>query len=124
LGELTVRLGQPVRRKGRRVRAINPCAAADVRLFETVSGGEFIINGFRNRDLRVRLFTDMDAPKDQQRRNAAAVSRQIALLRAHRLIRKVRGTHRYHLSATGRIIVTALIALRNVRTEDLTKLAA
>jgi len=70
------------------------------------------------------LFADADASKEEQRRHAAAVSRQIALLRAHRLVRKVRGTHRYHLSAKGRIILTALICARNVGTEALTKLAA
>jgi hypothetical protein len=48
----------------------------------------------------------------------------LALLRAHRLINKVPGTHRYHLSRQGRIIVTGLIAVRNVETEQLAKLAA
>jgi len=124
LGELTARLGRPVRRKGRRVRPMNPCAPNDARLIETVSRGEFVINGFRNRDLRQLLFADAQASKDEQRRHAAAVSRQIALLRAHRLVRKVPGTHRYQLSGKGRIIVTALILLRNIRTEALSKLAA
>ena len=125
LGELTVRLCQPARRSnGRRVRAINPHAPGDAKLFETVSRGEFIINGFRNRDLRQLLFADADAPKHEQRRHAAVVSRQIALLRAHRLVRKVPRSNRYHLSAKGRVIVTASIAVRNVAIENLTKLAA
>jgi hypothetical protein len=124
LGELTARLGQPVKRGGRRGRAINPFAPGDARLIEIVSRGEFIIHGFRNKDLRGLLFADADAGKDDRRRHAAVVSRQIALLRAHRLIRKVRGTHRYHLSVKGRIILTALISVRNVGTEALTKLAA
>ena len=103
---------------------MNPCAPNDARLIETVSRGEFVINGFRNRDLRQLLFADAQASKDEQRRHAAAVSRQIALLRAHRLVRKVPGTHRYQLSGKGRIIVTALILLRNIGTEALSKLAA
>jgi hypothetical protein len=122
LAELTARLGQPVKRRGRRSRALNPYAQTDAKLFETVSRGEFILNGFRNRDLRKLLFADPQGSQDQ-RRQAAAVSRQIALLRAHRLVRKVPGTHRYHLSAKGRVIVSALIAVRNVGTEALTKLA-
>ena len=52
------------------------------------------------------------------------MSRKLALLRAHGLIRKVAGTHRYHLSAQGRIIVTALITARNASIDALTKLAA
>lgn len=124
LGELTARLCRPVRRNGRRKRALNPHAPADARLFDAISRGEFAINGFRNRDLRALLYADARAPKSEQRRHAAAVSRQLALLRAHGLIRKVPGTHRYHLSDRGRVIVTALITVRNVGTEELTKLAA
>jgi hypothetical protein len=124
LGELTAKLCQPVMRGGRRARPFNPLAPEDAKLIEAVSRGEFTINGFRNRDLRALLFDDAKASKQEQRRNAAAVSRKLALLRAHRLINKVNGTHRYHLSAKGRVIVTALISIRNIGTEEMTKLAA
>lgn len=124
LGRLTARLCQPVKRNGRQVRALNPHAPGDARLFEIISRGEFTINGFRNRDLRQRLFADAHASKDDRRRHAAAVSRQLALLRAHGLIKKVPQTHRYQLTSQGRIVVTALITVRNVGTEALTKLAA
>ena len=87
LGELTVRLGQPVKRNGRRGRALNPFAPSDARLIAAISRG-IIINGFRNKDLRELLFADAQAGQAEQRRNAAAVSRQIALLRAQRLVRK------------------------------------
>jgi|GEM_PF-5415191 len=50
--------------------------------------------------------------------------RRFHLLRAHGLIKKVTGTHRYHLTDKGRTIVTALITARNASTESLTKLAA
>jgi hypothetical protein len=43
---------------------------------------------------------------------------------AHRLIRKVPHTHRYHLTQAGRISVTALITARNASAHELTKLAA
>jgi hypothetical protein len=59
------------------------------------SGGEFTINGFRNRDLRGLLFADAGASPNQQRHDAAAVSRKPALLRAHGLIRKDAFRHRY-----------------------------
>jgi hypothetical protein len=124
LGELTKRLCQPVRRDGRRARPLNPHAPDDTKLLDAISGGEFTINGFRNRDLRGLLFADDDASPEQQRSNAAAVSRKLALLRAHGLIRKVAGTRRYHLSAQGRIIVAALITARLASIDALTKLAA
>jgi len=124
VGELATRLCQPVRRNGRRARPLNPYAPDDAKLLDAISPGEFTINGFRNRDLRLQLFNDDKASKQVQRRHAAAVTRKLALLHAHRLIRKVPGTHRYHLSRQGRIIVTALITARKANANALTKLAA
>jgi hypothetical protein len=37
----------------------------------------------------------------------------LALLRAHGLIRKVSGTHRYQITERGRRIITALLSARN-----------
>lgn len=124
LGELAARLCRPTRRNGRRVRALNPHAPTDAALLTAISRGEFTLNGFRNRDLRALLFNKASASKSERRREAAAVSRKLLLLRAHHLIRKVPRTHRYHLTKAGRIAVTALIAARNANTQELTRLAA
>ena len=124
LGELATRLCQPARRNGRQVRSLNPYAPADASLLDAISRAEFTLNGFRNRDLRPLLFPNSAASKHEQRRQAAAVTRRLALLRAHRLINKVPGTHRYLLSRHGRIVVTALISARNANAQELTKLAA
>lgn len=124
LGDLVARLGRPVIRNGRRVRALNPFACADADLLAAISRGEFTLNGLRNRDLRVLLFDDADASSHEQRRHAAAVTRKLALLRAHRLIHKVPGTHRYHLTKHGRAVVTAILAASHASTNLLTKLAA
>lgn len=124
LAELAARLGRPAKHKGRRVRALNPYAPEDAQLIQALGRGEFTLNGLRNRDLRQILFDDANASKQEQRRHAAAVTRKLALLRAHRLIRKLKGTHRYHLTKQGRTIITALITAQNASTEALTKLAA
>jgi hypothetical protein len=65
LGELTARLCQPVKRDGRRARPLNPHAPDDTKLLDAISGGEFTINGFRNRDLRGLLFADDDASEPE-----------------------------------------------------------
>jgi hypothetical protein len=62
--------------------------------------------------------------KKLQRRQAAAITRRIALLRAHGLLRKAGATHRYHLTKSGQRIVTALLAARNADVDALTKMAA
>lgn len=124
LGELAAGLCRPVRYKGRRVRAFNPHAPDDAALLDAISRGEFTLNGFRNRDLRALLFTKSSASQAGRKRQAAAVSRKVRLLRAHHLVRKVPHTHRYQLTAAGRIAVTALITARNANTKELTKMAA
>jgi hypothetical protein len=124
LGELAARLCRPVRYQRRRVRAINPHAAEDRTPLEAISGGEFTLIGLHNRDTRVLLFPRPARNQAEQKRQVAAISRKLRPLRAHRLLRKVPHTHRYHLTNAGRIAVTALIAARDACTQELTKLAA
>ena len=77
---------QATRLKGQRVRVLNPMAANDRALLEAVARGEFTFNGFRNGSLRPLLFCSGKVSKVGR---PAAVTRQIRLLRAHGLIRKV-----------------------------------
>lgn len=93
-------------------------------MLAAISHGEFALNGLRNRDIRALLFPKPACNQAEQKRRAATISRKLRVLRAHRLIRKVPRTHRYHLTKAGRIVVTALITARNANTEELTKLAA
>jgi hypothetical protein len=121
LGDLLKPLGQPVIANGRRkARALNPLTGMDGTLLRALAQGDFLLKGFRNADVRVALH-GQTKDDDQRRRLAAAVTRQLALLRAHRLIVKVAKTHRYHLSASGRRVVTALLA---ANASDVTRLAA
>jgi hypothetical protein len=132
LQELTAKLCQPVVRPGRpqpdgtrsdprRFRALQPLAEKDARLLTAVGRPEFAQNGFRNRDLRPLLLATEPSDAADQKRQSAAVSRQLALLRAHALIRKVPHTHRYVLTDHGRTAITALLAARNASTLELTK---
>ena len=123
LGRLVQGLCRPVRWKTRRVRALNPLSAGDARLLETVNRGEFTVNGFRNRDLREHLHGPTTDP-DQRKRQSSAITRQLRLLRAHGLIRKVPKTHRYLLSTKGRTAIAALLAARAADTNKLTEAAA
>ncbi len=120
LGELLRPLGRPVVRDGRRVaRALNPLTGRDGELLRTLGQGEFLVKGFRNADVRTALF-GATGDADRRRREAARVTRLLAMVRAHGLIVKVTGAHRYHLSASGKRIVTALMA---AHASDVTRLA-
>jgi hypothetical protein len=118
LGKLMGRLCRPARWNGQRVRALNPLADDDARLLETVHRGEFAVNGFRNRDLRQRLCSPTTDPT-VLKKQSAAITRQLRLLRAHGLIRKVGTTHRYVLSRKGRTAITALLVARAADTRQL-----
>jgi hypothetical protein len=118
VAELTYSVCRPVTVAARRHRALNPLAEADVRLLEIVHDGEFTIHGFRNRDLRERLFAaTTDAAK--RRRQSGHVTRKLALLRAHGLIKKVPKTHRYVLTAKGQTTIATLLAVRHATTKQL-----
>jgi hypothetical protein len=52
--------------------------------------------------------------KDEQRRHARIVSRLLSLLWMHRLIARVHGTRRSHLTEQGRTAVTALMITRHI----------
>jgi hypothetical protein len=122
LGDLTDKLCRPTKWNGYRVRALNPWSPDDVKLLEAVQHGEFLINGFRNRDLRA-LLHGQAANAVEQRRQAAAVTRQIRILRAHGLIKKVSRTHRYLLTNRGTQIISTLLIARQTNATKLTQLA-
>jgi len=119
LGRLSEPLCRPVRWNHKRVRALNPLSAKDAALLEAVSRGEFLLNGFRNRDLRGLLYGDKPASQAEDRRRSAAVTRQIRLLRAHALIHKRPYTHRYVVSPDGQKAIAALLSARAADTKKL-----
>jgi hypothetical protein len=114
---------RPVIFQGRRHRPLNPWALQDAMLLEAISRGEFTIQGLRNRELQ-RLLYPAQADRVQKRRRSAAITRRLALLRAHGLIKKVSGTHRYILTHNGRRIITALLTARRADVDQLTRIAA
>ncbi len=124
LGEMARDLGRATTWKGRSVRALNPLAPEDGELLEAVNRGEFLLNGFRNRDLRARLFADVaSSSPEEAKRQSAKVTRLLRRLRAHGVITRVPKTHRYQVTTKGRSQVTALLAARQASTEELLKAA-
>jgi hypothetical protein len=123
LEELIRRLGQPKPWRGRRVRALRPFGD-DSTLLEAVNRGEFAINGFRNRDLQAIFFPLAAKSQQDAGRRSGWVSRKLRLLRAHGLITRVTGTHRYQLTTAGRKSITAILTALRSTVRQLTPLAA
>jgi hypothetical protein len=110
----------PITWRNRRVRALRTGDPADLALLAAVSRGEFATAGLRNRDLRRLLHPDSDSAEPAHRRRLAArVGRQLRLLHAHGLIRKLSKTHRYTLTPKGHQLTAALSAARNATLKQL-----
>jgi hypothetical protein len=123
LAEDALALCQPIRREGQRHRALNPFNPQEAAWLERLSRGEWVLKGFRNRDLRHLAFGPTSDPL-ARRRQAAQITRRLALYRAHGLVAKVSRTHRWMLTAKGRRLISALLAARNASTDRLISLAA
>lgn len=112
LRELTDKLCQSVTVQGRRHRGLRPFDPQEMKLLAEITRGEHLIAGFRNRDLRVALFGATEDPA-LRRRQAGQITRRLAILRAHGLIKKIPHTQRYQLTVAGNQALPALIALPN-----------
>jgi hypothetical protein len=123
LAELSDPLCRAVTWKGRQVRALNPLSGSDLELLQAVGKGEYLINGLRNRDLRQALYGTQPLDAKEKRRQSAAVTRKLRLLRAHGLIHKVPRTHRYLISPQGQAVLAALVTARQADVEKLAKAA-
>jgi hypothetical protein len=113
LGEVVQSVCRPTHWQGQRFRPLRPWSREDTLLLETISHGEFNIQGFRNRDLCKHLFPGQHDPQTQ-RRLSARITHRLRLLRAHGIIRKVPCTLRYVLTKKGRQIITAIIHTQHV----------
>jgi hypothetical protein len=91
---------------------------------EAVNHGRFAANGFRNKDLVPLLDLGPAKTKNERRRRSAKVTRALALLRAHGLIRRIPASHRYLLTDQGRLKIAAALAARQASVANLVAIAA
>jgi hypothetical protein len=103
-------LAAPVRRNGRSYRGFNPCSKIDLSLFAAVLRGEHAIMGFRNRDIRQRLFPNAQGAGNM-RRLASRVSRFLKLLHVRKLIAKIPRSRRWRLTQKGHAILSSVMVL-------------
>jgi hypothetical protein len=124
LKSLTEDLSRAVTWKGKRVRGLNLLGREDAALLEAAGRGEYLISGFRNRDLQSLLLgaSSNDEPAEKRRRSGQ-ITRKLRMLRAHGLIHKVPHTHRYLVSDKGRQVIAALHAAREADIQKLSNAA-
>jgi len=107
-------VSQPVIRDGRPYRPLRPIAPEEAQLFALLLDGQFVLQGFRNKDVRSRLLGD--AATDPRARKAASgkITRLFRLLRAHGLIRKITGTFYYRVTLKGTRLMTTALQIREL----------
>ena len=114
---------QPVERGSQRFRPLRPVAAEEAHLFASVMRGEFLMQGFRNADLREHLFPEPPQDAVERRRRAAQTTRCIRLLCAHKLVRKLSGTTRYLLTRRAVALMSTALNLRRCDVNQLPRAA-
>lgn len=97
---------------GKRFAKFNPITATDCELFKAVMAGEHTINGFRNKDVQARLYTCPPASDKEQRQRSMRISRLLAKLRGHGLIKKVKNSRLYRVTERGYQLMAAAIYCR------------
>jgi hypothetical protein len=103
-----------ITRRGRPYRALRPIDPEEAKLFAVLTDGKYLLQGFRNADLRQVLFPQTPDDPQRQRKESAQVSRQLRLLRAHGLVRKVTGTFYYRITKRGQQVMTTALQLREI----------
>ena len=108
-----------------RVRAVRPWDKDDNDLLKSISDGQFILNGFRNKDLRERLYSvDENSDPLLKKKLSSKVTRKIRLLRAHGLVKKIPKTNRYMVSENGRKIISAILGYQNIALDKIFNITA
>jgi len=93
------KVSKPIKVNNRSYRGFNFFNKEDEQLLRAIAKGDFVIHGFRNKDLR----------KELTNKSSGQISRIIKRLSLKGLIKKVNKTYRYYLTTLGnKVIKTAL----------------
>jgi len=122
LESLATTASASLQKGGRRYRGLNLLSSEDRQLLQAIQRGEYTIAGFRNRDVRERLFGPASNPAEAKHQSGQ-VTRRLQLLRAHGLIRKIPRSHRYKITTRGHQLASAVAYANNCSLETLSKVA-
>ena len=101
------KISKAIEIKGRRYSCFNVFDETTLQLFKAISSGDFLINGFTNKDIRQLVYSC-----DEERiRNKT--TRLLSKLKSHKLIKKVYKKNKYYLTDQGRYICSSLFSYVN-----------
>lgn len=97
---------------GRRFTGFNILDKETTKLFEILSNGSYMINGFRNADIKYTLYENDSEVESVKIRNR--ITRLLAKLRAHKLIKKVPNGLKYYVTEKGRKVISEALYFKKV----------
>lgn len=118
-------VSRPVKKGGRRFRALHPWSETDRQLMAFIGQGSHAINGFRNKDLALFISGgSLPVNSVDKRKLTGRASRLIRLLREHGLVRKIPHENRYHIQPKGLQLAKAVLGANNMEISKITEVAA
>ncbi len=90
---------------GRRYSAFNVLNSETLLLFQIISNGDFLINGFNNKNVRQRYFKE----NNESAKNINKITRLFSKLKAHGIIKKVARKNKYYLTNEGRKLISNVL---------------
>ena len=91
--------------KGRRYSGFNVLEQETLLLFQIITSGDFLINGFNNKNVRQRYFKE----NSEIAKNINKITRLFSKLRAHGIIKKVARKNKYYLTNDGRKLISNVL---------------
>ena len=91
--------------KGRRYSGFNVLEQETLLLFQIIASGDFLINGFNNKNVRQRYFKE----NSEIAKNINKITRLFSKLRAHGIIKKVARKNKYYLTNDGRKLISNVL---------------
>ncbi len=80
-------------------------------------------NSIKMYDKQGSVLFGESADPAERRRNSAKTGRLLRLFKDHNLLYRVKGTHRYQLTAHGHRTLPGLVSIRNTNTQKLQEIA-
>ena len=102
----------------RSYRPLHAVEPRDAAVLSTIASGEFLIQGFRNKDLLPLLNPHAEIDPSERRKASQKISRTLRLLKEHRLIFKVQRAQRYRLTRFGLTVTATISKLREINLSE------
>ncbi len=90
---------------GRHYSGFNVLNSETLLLFQVISNGDFLINGFNNKNVRQRYFKE----NSESAKNINKTTRLLSKLKAHGIIKKVARKNKYYLTNDGRRLISNVL---------------